>query len=68
MIHFNFIVSDADAENIFSMIHDRINSNNMAIIKLIGKAGQEPYIEAYQQHNEYVKDLIKKMSNVRVEE
>ena len=66
MIHFDFTVTDVDAENIFSMMHERISANNMRIIELIGKTGQENYIEAYRRDNEYVEELIKKMTNTRV--
>jgi hypothetical protein len=68
MIRFNFTVSDADAENIFSIMCDRISTNNMRIIDLMGKPGQEHYIGAYRQDNEYVEGLIKKMTNTQVEE
>jgi hypothetical protein len=68
MIHFEFTVSDVDAENIFSMMRDRINANNMEIIEMIGKLGKEDYIAAYRRDNEYVEGLIKKMTNTRVEE
>lgn len=68
MIHFGFTVSDADAENIFSIMRDRIMMNNQQIIEMIGKPGKEDYIAAYRRDNEYVEDLIKKMSNTRVVE
>lgn len=67
MIHFDFTVTDIDAENIFSMMRERIDTNNMKIIEMLGKTGQEHYIEAYRRDNEYVEDLIKKMTNTRVE-
>lgn len=68
MIHFDFTVSDVDAENIFSVMRHRIVLNNIEIIELIGKTGQEHYIEAYRRDNEYVEDLIRKMTNTQVEE
>jgi hypothetical protein len=68
MIRFDFTVSDADAENIFSIMRDRILHNNQQIIEMIGKYGKEDYIAAYRRDNEYVEDLIKKMTNTRVEE
>lgn len=68
MIHFDFTVSDADAENIFSIMRDRILHNNQQIIEMIGKSGKEDYIAAYRRDNEYVEDLIKKMTNTQVEE
>lgn len=68
MIHFDFTVSDADAENIFSIMRDRILHNNQQIIEMIGKAGKEDYIAAYRRDNEYVEDLIEKMTNTQAEE
>ena len=68
MIHFDFTVTDVDAENIFSMMHERICANNMRIIEMIGKPGKEDYIEAYRRDNEYVEELIKKMKNTRVQQ
>lgn len=71
MIHFDFTVSDADAENIFSMMRDRISANNMKILdhmaQSITQDGHEVCIEAYRRDNEYVEELIKKMTNTRVE-
>ncbi len=68
MIHFDFNVSDADAENIFSMMRDRIVENNMRIMKMMSENNNnEQRIEAYRRDNEYVEELIKKMTNVRVE-
>jgi hypothetical protein len=68
MIHFDFTVTDVDAENIFSMMRDRILRNNQQIIEMIGKPGKEDYIAAYRRDNEYVEGLIKKMTNTRVAE
>ena len=72
MIHFDFTVSDVDAENIFSMMRERINANNMKIIDHMAQSvtqdGHEEYIKAYRRDNEYVEELIKKMTNKRVEE
>ena len=67
MIHFDFTVSDADAENIFAIMRDRILYNNQQIIEMIGKPDKEYYIAAYRQDNEYVEGLIKKMTNTRIE-
>lgn len=68
MIHFDFTISDAEAENIFSMMHDRIVENNMRIMKIMSENNNnEQRIEAYRRDNEYVEELIKKMTSVRVE-
>jgi len=68
MIHFDFTVSDVDAQNILQIMRDRILHNNQQIIEMIGKSGKEDYIAAYRRDNEYVEDLIKKMTNIQVEE
>ena len=67
MIHFDFTVSDADAENIFAILRDRIVENNVIITNMIGKPGKEYYIATYRQDNEYIEGLIKKMTNTWVE-
>ena len=59
MIHFDFTISDADAENIFSMMHDRIVEKNMRIMKIMSENNNnEQRIEAYRRDNEYVEELI----------
>ena len=68
MIHFDFTVTDVDAENIFAIMRDRIVENNVIIMNMIGKPGKEDYIEAYRRDNEYVEELIKKMKNTRVQQ
>lgn len=67
MIRFDFTVSDADAENIMEIMRDRINHNNLRIFEMIGEPEMyKQSIAAYRRDNEYVEDLIKKMSNTRV--
>ena len=68
MIHFDFTVSDADAENIMEIMRNQITQNYCKITSLIGEKGKEHYIEAYQRDNEYVEGLIKKMTNTWVAE
>jgi len=68
MIRFDFTVSDADAQNIFQIMRDRIMMNNKQIIEMIGKPGKEDYIAAYRRDNEYVEGLIQKMTNTRIKE
>lgn len=69
MIHFDFTVSDVDAENIMEIMRDRINHNNLRIIEMIGEPEVDKQgIAAYRRDNEYVEELIKKMTNTRVEE
>lgn len=68
MIHFDFTVSDADAENIMEIMRDRIIDNNMRIMNLMTHPCRpEQTIQAYRRDNEYVEELIKKMTNTRIE-
>ena len=66
MIHFDFTVSDVDAENILQIMRHHIAMNNKQIIEMISKPGQEEYVTAFRRDNEYVEELIKKMTNTRV--
>ncbi len=69
MIHFDFTVSDADAENIMEIMRDRIINNNMRIMDLMTQPDRhEQTIQAFRRDNEYVEELIKKMTNTRVVE
>jgi hypothetical protein len=69
MIHFNFTVSDADAENIFTILNNQISRNREEMLKLVAYGSLEyNMLEAYKQDNEYIKELIIKMTNTRVEE
>ena len=67
MIRFDFTVSDADAENIFSIMRDVIALNNLRIMELMHDPNNDELIETYRQSNRYVLELIGKMTNKRVE-
>jgi hypothetical protein len=68
MIHFDFTVSVADAENIMEIMRDRIIQNLSRITLMMTDPDRhEQSIEAYEKDNEYVEGLIKKMKNTRVE-
>lgn len=64
MIHFDFIVEDVDAENIFYCIQDRINKCLHRKL-LINTTKDED--EWYEKHIEYLKELKTKMKNTNVE-
>ena len=67
MIHFDFTVSEVDAENIMEIMRDRIIYNNMQIMNLMTQPGRhEQTVQAFRRDNEYVEELIKKMTNTRV--
>jgi hypothetical protein len=69
MIHFNFTVSNEDAENIFTILNNQISRNREEMLKLVAY-GSLAYnmLEAYKRDNEYIKALINKMTNTKVEE
>lgn len=68
MIHFDFTVSDSDAENIMEIMRNQITQNNLRIIEMMTYDDKEHYIEAYRRDNEYIEGLIKRMTNTQVEE
>lgn len=62
MISFQFVVADADAENIFSIMRERLEKNNLAIMDAM-IAGDETLVAAYKRDSEYVNHLIVTMKN-----
>lgn len=64
MIHFDFKVSDDDAENIFSILRQQINRNNRKMLSDIDEFDRA----YYRQDNDYIEGLIKKMTNTLVKE
>ena len=68
MIHFNFTVSDADAENIFNILNNQIVHNHEKMVKLVASGDEYNTLGVYERDNEYIKQLIKKMTNTKVEE
>jgi len=67
MIHFNFIVSDADAENIMDFMQKQIQRNNYELLFHLDKPGQDSLAAAYRKDNEYIEGLIKKMTHTRID-
>lgn len=68
MIHFNFTVSDAEAEDIFTLLNNQIHRNREEMLELMVKGDAWNMREAYERDNEYITELIKKMTNTKVEE
>jgi len=68
MIHFNFTVSDADAENIFTILNNQNDHNHAKMVKLVANGDEYNMLEAYERDNEYIEELMAKMTNTRVEE
>lgn len=68
MIHFDFTVSDDDAENILNILREQITRNNCELLFHLDKPDAAYWTEAYKRDNEYIEGLIKKMTNTRIEE
>lgn len=68
MIHFNFTVSDADAENIFTILNNQISRNREEMLELMVKGDVYNMRGAYERDNEYIKELINKMTHTKAEE
>lgn len=68
MIHFDFIVSDAEAEDIMGAIHDQIIKCHSNRIESWGTSGQEdPAKKAwFEGRIRYLEELKAKMTNRRV--
>ena len=62
MIAFKFIVEDVDAENIFGILREQIDRNNLAIMDAI-IAKDDNLIAAYKRDSVYVEELINTMKN-----
>ena len=62
VIHFDFIVEDADGENIFDCIRDRIESTRELMIeaKINNRTNEAKWLEDSIQ---YYEDLLDKMKN-----
>lgn len=60
MIHFDFIVEDVDAENIFDCINSEINR---CIHRKVFTETTEAEAEWLDKHIDYLKALKKKMKN-----
>lgn len=67
MIHFNFTVSDAEAEDIFNILNNQISRNREEMLELIAKGDSWNMRGAYERDNEYITELIGKMTNTKVE-
>jgi len=70
MIKFEFIVDDADAENILECIRESALRNDERIMCLLALNYPGPetdrFLEAYKQNKEYLLGLIEKMKNTKV--
>jgi len=67
MIHFDFMVSEEDAENIISALGGVISNDQVIIMELMAAGGPKIDIEFYKRDIEYHKELIKKMTYTQVD-
>ncbi|MFA6198824.1 MAG: hypothetical protein WC679_00205 [Bacteroidales bacterium] len=65
MIHFNFILDDVDAENLFQLIYSNIIENHMKIQKAMIAENKDLQI-AYENDIIYIKELMSKLQNTRI--
>ncbi len=65
MIHFDFTIEDADAENLFYLFQHRINSNNEIIMDELCKKDKcdNEYIERLENDSKYWEQLKEKCEN-----
>ena len=73
MIHFDFIVDDADAENIMDCVHEQMcKLREDAIIvhvdSNLDEVKRKAIIKGLRDHADYFEELKKKMTNKRIEE
>ena len=68
MIHFNFTVSNEDAENIFTILNNQISRNREEMLELMVKGDESNMRAACERDNEYIKQLMAKMTNTKVKE
>lgn len=68
MIHFNFLVSEEDAENIIDFVNDTITNANMEVMNLITlKGADHPETKWMKRYVAYCKELKSKMKNYKVD-
>ena len=67
MIHFDFIVSDADAENILGCIlSSALKSSELVIHEMCKDNPSDDMIRGYKQNHDYLISLIPRMTNTRI--
>lgn len=64
-LHFNFYLSDTDAENLFGIIQNQINRNHIDIQEAIANSDSTK-IEALRADNVYIQNLKKRLLNTRI--
>lgn len=65
-VHFDFVVDDADAENIMDAIRAQSSKCNERIMERQGTSSHPAEILALQNQKRYWQGLIPKMKNTRV--
>lgn len=66
MIHFNFIVSDEEAETIFSALSDEIDDCRLNLLMCERQLAQPGHIKWYEGRMTYLEALKEKMTNSKV--
>jgi hypothetical protein len=65
-VHFDFVVSDVDAENILNCMSAAITKCDEEILEMWGDKTKESYVKWFKAHKEYLLGLTMKMKNTRV--
>lgn len=70
MVRFDFVVSDAEAEDIMSAIHDQVIKCHLDRVESWGTSGHEDPArrEWFTARINYLEELKKKMTNRRIYE
>lgn len=63
-VHFDFTVSDVDAENIMQIMRNSLVRQDKYIMEAISKRKIDD-IRWHKLHKKYLEELIKKMTNFR---
>lgn len=66
MIHFDFILDDIDAENLFAALQHEIQDINVNIMDELAEQNRPDYIEWYRERIKYINDLITKLNHTRI--
>ena len=66
MIHFDFIVTDEEAETIFSALSDEIDDCRISLLMRERQLAQLGHIKWYEDRIAYLEGLKAKMTNTKV--
>lgn len=68
MIKFEFVVDDIDVENIMGIMWGAVCKCDIDIMNEMVGSNDPKTIQWYRDHQQYLKELMSKMKNYRVDE